>query len=42
MQSLQGPFYAIMQVHQQHMASIAESIGTVPLIGDFMQQTMVL
>jgi hypothetical protein len=41
MQSVQEPFSAIMQVHQQHMVSIADSLGTVPIIGDFLQQTMI-
>jgi hypothetical protein len=41
MQSVQEPFSAIMQVHQQHMVSIAESLGSVPIVGDFIQQTMI-
>ena len=42
MQSLQEPLNAIMQVYQQNiMMPMLESVGTIPLIGDLMQQTII-
>ena len=41
MEMIQGASTMLMENHQEHMLSLVQGIGSIPLVGDSMQQAMI-